>query len=277
MSTWKSSEEDRAPGAAVDQGLRSVQGIRWLLVAGAMVVAVSVVRLVAAEWGGLGPCARFLTLTAGALAIYAAGDVTRNRLRLPVAGSAFLFLFTAIVPLLGWGAAHLRLLETAFGWPSLAFGLGGLMVCANRVFRGVLSCSDRLYSVALGALLFAMPILPFVEARWGGGEIFFVTIAGAFGLLVRGASRHVNRMLFHRDRARGVDLPVHGLPFAMLTLVYLAGMSLLEGFASHLALPLVFVALALIDAGEEYYQALTRATGRKPESWPRRSLALLAV
>ena len=276
MRSWKSSEEQAPSGAAVDEGLRSAQGIRWLLLAGAMVVAVSVVRLVAAEWGGFGPCTRFLALVVGALAVYAAGDVTRNRLRLPVAGSAFLFLFTGIVPLLAWGAAHFRLLEAPFGWLCLIPGLGSLLICVDRVLRGVLDYRDRFYPIALGTFLFAMPILPFLEARWGDAESFFVTVAGSLGLLLRAASRHVNRIFFHRDRVHGVERTVHWLPFAVLVLVYVAGLSLLEGFGAHLALALVFVALALIDAGEEYYQALVRVAGPQ-ERWPRRSLVLLTL
>lgn len=277
MSEWNTSQEPAAGETAVDLGLRSAQGIRWLLFAGALVVAVSVARLVAAEWGVLGAGARFLVLAAGALAIYAAGDFIRRRLRLPVAGSAFLGLFVAIVPLLGWGAARLRLLEAPGGWVCLALGLGGLLACARRVLWDVLGYRDPAYPLVVGGLLFAMPILPLVEGRWGGSELFFVGVAGAFGLLTWSASRRVNRMLFHRDRIRGVDRPVSTLPFVVLVLTYLAQTSLLVGFEDYLALPLLFAALALIDAGEEYYRAVHQVAGRRPESWPRRSVALLAI
>ncbi|MEM7351991.1 MAG: hypothetical protein AAF657_14420, partial [Acidobacteriota bacterium] len=149
----------------VDRGLRSVQGIRWLLLAGGLVVAVSVVRLVAAEWGALGASARFLTLVLGALSIYAAGDLTRHRLRLPVAGSAFLYLFAAIVPLLGWGAAHLRLVDAPFGWASLVVGLGSLLAASDRLMRRVLSYRGAVYTATLGILLAALPLLPFLEQQ----------------------------------------------------------------------------------------------------------------
>ncbi len=278
MSTPITSQEPVPGPAPVDRGLRSTQGIRWLLLAGGLVVAVSVIRLVAAEWGMLSAAARFLTLVAGALAVFAAGDFTRRRLCLPVAGSALLFLGTALVPLLAWGAAYLELLDAQFGWPSLIFGLGALAAAADRTLRGVLAYRGGAYTVASSIFLVALPVLPYLESRWSGGaEIFFLLAAGALGLLLRGAGRHVNRFFFHRDRLSGVERPVHWLPFALLVLLYGAGMSLLAAFSTHLAVPLAFVAVALIDAGEEYYRALIRATGEKPDSWPRRSLALLAL
>ena len=262
----------------VDRGLRSVQGIRWLLLAGGLVVAVSVIRLVAAQWGALPPTLRFLTVALGALGVFLAGDVTWRRLRLPVAGSALLFLGVELVPLLAWGAAYLRLLEVPFGWISLILGLAPLFVCADRTLRGALGYRGGAYTAASGVMLFALPVLPHLEAQWRwSGAIFFLGAATALGLLLRGASRHVNRFFFHRDRVAGVERSVHWLPFASLILIYGAGMSLLSAFAGYMALPLAFIALALIDAGDEYYRALIQTTGEKPERWPRRSRALLAL
>ncbi len=287
MSTLTTSQPAAANQLPVDRGLRSAQGIRWLLLAGGLVVAVSVIRLVAAEWGVLPIAARFLTLAAGALALFAAGDVTRRRLSLPVAGSAMLFLATALVPLLAWGAAYLRLPEAAFGWPSLVLGLGALLAAGDRALRATTAYRGRAYTLAAGVMLFALPVLPYLETRAPGRpETFFLLAAGALGLVLHGASRQVNRFFFHRDRLSGIERPVHWLPFALLILLYGAGMSLLSAFSTHLAVPLLFVAIALIDAGEEYYRALIRAMGSpearqagqvKPERWPRRSLALLAL
>ncbi len=287
MSILTTSQEPVPSAAPIDHGLRSVQGIRWLLLAGGLVVAVSVIRLVAAEWGILIPAARFLTLVAGALAVFGAGDVTRRRLCLPVAGSALLFLGMALVPLLAWGAAYLELLSARLGWLSLVIGLGALLAIADHTLRGVLAYRGGAYTVASGIFLVALPVLPYLEARylesgWSGSpKIFFLVAAAVLGLLLRGACRHINRFFFHRDRLSGVERPVHWLPFAMLVLLYGAGMSLLAAFSTHLAVPLVFVAIALIDAGEEYYRALIRATAEEGEEkrsrWPRRSLALLAL
>ena len=278
MNTLTQQQQPAIGKAPVDDGLRSVQGIRWLLLAGGLVVAVSVIRLVAAEWGALPDAARFLTLAAGALTLFAAGDVTRRRLCLPVAGSALLFLAAALVPLLAWGAAYLRLLEAPFGWPSLILGLGALLAASDRAMRGIFCYRGATYTLASGVMLFALPILPYLDERWPWNPaLFFLIAASSLGLLLRSASRNVNRFFFHRDRRSGIERPVHWLPFAMLILLYGAGMSLLAAFATHLAVPLVFIAIALIDAGEEYYRALIRATGERPERWPRRSLALLAL
>ncbi|MEM7587863.1 MAG: hypothetical protein AAF560_31030, partial [Acidobacteriota bacterium] len=263
---------------SVDDGLRSLQGIRWLLLAGALVVAVSVVRLVAAEWGGLGACARFITLVVGALAVYAAGDVTRHRLRLPIAGSAFLALFAVMVPLLAWGAGYLELLSAPWGWLCLALGLGCLLAATQRLLRNVLGYSGSFYTVVLGSILLALPTVAFLETRSTiAPELFFVLVVVSFGLLLGAACRHINCFFFHRDRRSGVDRPISALPFAALMVVYLAMASRLTAFSTHLALPLVFVALALLDAGEEYYRALVRAAGRRPKHWPRRSVALLVL
>ena len=115
MTTPTISPTPAASKAAVDRGLRSVQGIRWLLLAGGLMVAVSVIRLVAAEWGALPTAARFLTLAAGALAVFAAGDVTRRRLCLPVAGSALLYLGTTLVPAICACSKH-RSAGPAWAW-----------------------------------------------------------------------------------------------------------------------------------------------------------------
>ncbi len=278
MNTLTTSRQTALSDPEVDHGLRSVQGIRWLLLAGGLVVAVSVIRLIAAGWGELAPTVRFLTVALGAVAVFAAGDVTWRRLRLPVAGSALLFLGVTLVPLLAWGAAYLRLLDEPFGWPGLILGLTPLLVCADRVLRATLGFRGGAYTAASGVMLFALPVTPYLEARWPwSAETFFLGAATALGLLLRGASRHVNRFFFHRDRFAGVERPVHWLPFASLILFYGASVSLMSAFDGLLAVPLAFVALALIDAGEEYYRALVRSTGEKPVRWPARSRGLLAL
>ncbi len=261
-----------------DHGLRSVQGIRWLLLVGALVVAVSVVRLVAAQWGYLPLAAQFLALATGALAVFAAGDVARHRLRLPVAGSALLYLFAAIVPLWSWGAARTGLLGAPFGGASFGLGLGLLLAAGHRLLDRTLAYRGLFYPAVLGVFLVALPVLPWLESRTGfEADSFFLAATLVLGLLLRAASRDVNRFFFHRDRLSGRERPLHLLPFALLALVYGAASSLLAAFPTHLALPLVFVAVALVDTGEEYYRALIQARGEAPARWPRRSVGLLTL
>ena len=75
-------------------GLGSLQGIRWLLAVGALTMAVSVYRLVESQWAGMSVTAQFLTLVTGSLVLFGVGELLRNRLRLPIAGSALQLLFT---------------------------------------------------------------------------------------------------------------------------------------------------------------------------------------
>src|SRR5262249_32464480 len=97
-------------------GLRSLSGIRWLLLAGSTVTGVSIFRLVQARWMRFPVPVQFLILVAGSLAIFGLGNVIRHRLHLPAAGSALLFLFTGLVPVMAWGAVYLKLLDTPAGW-----------------------------------------------------------------------------------------------------------------------------------------------------------------
>ncbi|MEM7356761.1 MAG: hypothetical protein AAF657_38450, partial [Acidobacteriota bacterium] len=156
-------------------------------------------------------------------------------------------------------------------------GLGSLLAASDRLMRRVLSYRGAVYTATLGILLAALPLLPFLEQQASAPDIFFIVAALTLGLLLRTASVHINRFFFHRDRVGGIERPVHWLPFALLVLIYGASLSSLQAFATHLALPLAFIALALIDSGEEYYRALTEALGHRPKPWPRRSLALLAL
>lgn len=279
METTTTPHELRDTGAppGVDQGLRSAGGIRWLHWIGALVIGVSVVGLLASRWGELPRALQFLVLVTGAVGLQAAGDVSRHRLRLPATGSALYFLFTALTPLLAWGAAHLRLVEEPFGWLSVGLGLGVLAWTARRAVERVLDYRGWIYPAALGLTLLALPALAFADDHAGFDRRWlFVSAATALGLVLRFASRHVNRYFFHRDRVAGADRAVHFLPFALLALTYVAGMSVLSAFTTHLAIALVFLAVALVDTGEEYFQALVRATSTVPERWPRRSVGLLA-
>ncbi len=200
---------------AVDSGLRSLRGIRWLLLVGALVAAVSVVRLLAAQWGFFSPSIKFLILVSGALTVYTAGDVLRHRWHLPVAGSALLFLFTGMVPLLAWGAAYSQLLAEPFGWPTLALGLTGLLAATRGVLDRALDYRSLVLPGALGVMLVALSALPRLAERWPGREDdFFVIAAIAFGLVLRAAGRHVNRFLFHRDRVRGIERPASSWQYA---------------------------------------------------------------
>lgn len=261
-----------------DQGLRSVPGIRWLLLAGGLVTGVSVYRLVQARWAVIPVPAQFLILVAGALAIFAAGSITRRRLHLPYAGAALLSLFAGLVPVMAWGAVYLRLLDTPWGW--LAFSAGGaaLLGAAVGLMRSVLRYPGRLYPAALGLLLAAQPLLPWLGERWTGRpEGLYALAALILGAVLYVGSRHVNRFFFHRDRRDGIDRTVHLMPFLLLGVLYLGALGLLDLRSTSLALPLAVVGIVLAGTGEEYYRALADALGRAPERWPGRSVALLAL
>ena len=81
---------DREPHRPTDGGLRSTPGIRWLLLAGALVSVVSLYRLVESQWELIPVMAQYLVLVLAALGVYAVGELTHRRLRLPLAGSALL-------------------------------------------------------------------------------------------------------------------------------------------------------------------------------------------
>lgn len=277
--TAKQAPAAESGHAEPDQGLRSPLGIRWLLVAGASVVAVSVVRLVASEWNQLVPAIQFLLLVAGALGIFGAGDVIRHRLRLPVAGTGLLALYSVLVPLLAWAAGRQHLLGSVGGTLAAGLGIVALVAPLPRLLRRTLNYRGRWLVPALGVFLVAIPLLPHFDGaldRASRGS-FFVGVAAVLGLLLRGATRHLNRELFHRDRLRTEQRPLHLLPFATLASFYLLACASLSGFGTLLAVPLAFVALAAIDTGEEIHHALGRALGAPLERWPVRSRALLAT
>lgn len=274
----KPSELGAPSGSPADRGLRSSQGIRWLLLAGALVCGVSVYRLVQSRWELLAAPFQFLILVAGALAIYGLGSLTRRRLHLPYAGSALLSLFAGLVPVLSWGAAYLNLLRTPAGWLAFGAGLAVLLGASRRVLRAELGYRDRLYPAILGVLLAAQAALPWLAERLpGAAQGIYLAAALLLGGLLYLGSLHVNRFFFHRDRRDGVERPLHFVPFVVLGLLYAGAMVLLDVRSTFLALPLAAVGIVLAATGEEYYQALARSQGAAPERWPRRSVALIAV
>jgi hypothetical protein len=272
------SSFDQPQPTPAERGLRSAPGIRWLLLAGALVTGVSIYRLVQSQWAVIPQPLQFLILVAGSLAIFALGSVTRRRLHLPYAGSALLFLFAGLVPVLAWGAAYLKLLATPSGWLAFGGGTAALLGAAVSMMRSVLRYRGWIYPAALGGLLAAQPVLPWLGARWPAHPNAVYTLAALLlGVLLHLGSREANRSLFHRDRLDGRDRPVHLVPFLMLGLLYLGGLILLDLHSAFLALPVAVMGIVLAGTGEEYYQALGRALGKVPERWPRRSLALLAL
>lgn len=274
-----STETSKAPQGSspvvAANDLRSPAGIRWLLFVGALVVVASLVRLTAAEWAAMSPHWKALILIGGSLLVYGLGEVTRYRLRLPVAGSALLGLFAATVPLLAWGAAYRGLLDVPLGWLTVLVGFAALLAASRRLLRLEMDVRGPVYPLALAIFLLALPVLPQL-ARAFPGPVLPWTATLVLGLVLRAGSRHINRFLFHRDRLAGRDRPLHLLPFAMLSTLFVGAMLLLAPAAPELALPLVILAVALVDTGEEYYRALVAAQGRTIERWPLRSRALLA-
>ena len=259
-------------------GLRSISGIRWLLLAGSTVTGVSVFRLVQARWDAIPVPLQFLILVAGALAIFGLGNLTRRRLRLPAAGSALLFLFTGLVPVMAWGAVYLKLLDTPGGWLAFGAGMAALLGAAVSVLRTVFRYPGTLYPAALGVLLAAQAILPWLGSRWPWSPAGLYGLAAVIlGAVLHLGSRHINRFFFHRDRLDSVDRPVHLVPFLLLGVLYAGALSLLDLRSAFLALPLAVLGLVLAGTGEEYYEALTASLGEAPASWPRRSVALLAL
>ncbi len=265
-------------GGPADRGLRSSQGIRWLLLAGALVCGVSVYRLVQSKWDFLPLPLQFLILVAGALAIYGLGSLTRRRLHLPYAGSALLSLFAGLVPVLSWGAAYLNLLQTPSGWLAFGAGLAVLLGASRRVLQAELGYHGRLYPAILGVLLTAQAVLPWLAVRFPrAAEGIYVAAALLLGALLQAGSLHINRFFFHRDRRDGVERPVRFVPFLVLGLLYAGALTLLNLDSTFMALPLAVVGMVLASTGEEYYLALARSLGAAPGSWPRRSLALIAI
>jgi hypothetical protein len=264
--------------APAEEGLRSSQGIRWLLLVGALVTGVSVYRLVQSQWAALPVPLQFLILVAGTLAIFGLGRVTRQRLRLPYAGGALLYLFTGLVPVLAWGAAYLHLLGTMWGWLAFGAGVAALLGATQAVLRTMLGYRGRLIQAALGVLLLAQPVLPWLAARrpdrlgW-----IYAAAAVVLGAVLHIGSRHANRFFFHRDRRDGVERPVSWVPFALLGLLYCGALLLLDPLSIFLALPVAVIGMVLASTGEEYYAALAASLGAPPQRWPRRSAALIAL
>ena len=263
---------------SLERGLRSLQSIRWLLLVGALVCAVSVYRLLESQWDGMSAVGQFSTLTAGALLVFAAGNLVRGRLRLPYAGSALLFLFTGLVPVLAWGAAYLALLQTPLGWPAFLVGIGSLLWASTHVMKTTMKYQGRAYPLAFGALTLSLPLLPLAKSVSMLTPVFLYVASAIFlGAVLYIGSRHINRFLFHRDRRDGVDRPVHFMPFLVLTVLYMAAMALLDPQSTFIALPLMVIGMVLVGTGEEYFRALVQATRSKPASWPKRSVAFLSL
>lgn len=260
----------------VDDGLRSLGGIRWLLLAGALLTGVSAYRLVETRWDLLPAAAQYLVLCGGALAVYGIGQVARKRLALRVAGGALLSLFVALIPILAWGAAYLHLLARPLGLAAFLAGMGALLAAARQVLFEVVRYRGALYPAALAILAAAPPVLPILTA-WLPGDVAFLLSAGLLGLVFHAGSRHVNRFLFHRDRRDGLDRPLHALPFVGLGLLYAAACASLPGGLAVAALPVAIAAIVLVDTGEEYHRALTAILDAPPARWPKRSVALLSV
>jgi hypothetical protein len=270
--------EPAPAGSPADRGLRSSHGIRWLLLAGALVCGASVYRLVQAQWDFLPAPLQFLILVLGALAIYGLGSQTRRRLHLPYAGSALLSLFSGLVPLLAWGAAYLNLLQTFYGWLAFGAGLAVLLGASRRVLSVELGYRGRLYPSILGVLLAAPAALPWLADRLPGMALGLYTASSLLlGGLLHLGSLHINRYFFHRDRRDGVERPVRFVPFLVLGLLYIGAMALLDLHSTFMALPLAVVGLVLAATGEEYYRALAESAGAAPARWPGRSVALIAV
>jgi hypothetical protein len=282
MNETTTSQMGLEPASPADQGLRSGPGIRWLLLAGALVAGVSIYRLVQAQWAAMPAPIQFLILVAGALAIFVLGNVTRERLHLPHAGSALLCLFTGLLPVLAWGAVYLKLLGTPWGW--LAFGAGAavLLGAAAHALRSVLHYPGKVYPALLGVMLAAQPLVPWLGERWPGatGGIYTLT-ALVLGLVLHIGSRDINRFFFHRDRRDGAERSVHLVPFLLLGILYMGALSLLDLRSTFLALPLAVLGIVLAGTGEEYYRESYRAVAdssrQAPQRWPARSVALLAL
>ncbi len=260
-----------------ERGLRSRRGIRWLLLAGALVSAVSLYRLVESQWELMPVAAQYLVLVLGALGLYVTGELTHRRLHLPLAGSALMLLFTALVPVLSWGAVYLDLLAQPFGWSAFILGTMALLVTARRPLRLMFEYRGWIFPTILAIFMLAQASLPVVVGRHPDRGTA-ITIGAAFllGALLQIGSRHINRFFFHRDRRDGLDRPVQWMPFTVLGVLYLGAMVLFDPRSELLALPLAVIGMVLADTGEEYYRALIRS-GEKPKRWPRRSVALMTI
>ena len=266
----------KATHSTESTGLGSLQGIRWLLAVGALVLAVSVYRLVESQWAGMSMTAQFLTLVAGSLGVFGAGELLKNRLRLPIAGSALQLLFSVLVPVLSWGAAYLDLLSAPGGAIVYGVSIIAFLSAFRRCLKKALRYDGVLYPVAFALLTVSLPLLSLLNVTGWGYIVAAIGLGGVFHV----GSQHINRFLFHRDRraANGcVDRPVHALPFLALAVLYAASLSILSLPTSYIALPILILGAALVTTGEEYYYALVRSLRARPSEWPRRAVAFLAV
>jgi len=273
-----SSPEEPQETSGNDGGLRSLRGIRWLLLAGALVSVVSLFRLVEAQWNLIPVAAQYLVVVVGALGLYATGELTHRRLHLPLAGSALMLLFTALVPVLSWGAVYLDLLAQPFGRLAFVLGTTALLVTARRPLRLMLGYRGSLYPTVFALLIVAQPVLPEIADRYPDlATTIYVGAALLLGALFQLGSRHINRFFFHRDRQDGVERPIQWMPFVVLGVLYLGAMVLLDPRSELLALPLAVIGMVLADTGSEYYRALISSLDEKPERWPKRSIALMVI
>jgi hypothetical protein len=284
--------------AAPETGLRSLPAIRWLLLAGALVAGVSVYRLVQSQWSLMPVSAQYLILVAGALAIFGAGVVTRRRLRLPVAGSALLLLFTALLPVLSWGAERLRLLASPVGWIAFAAGSAALLAAAFRLLRGGLGYRGAVYPYSLAVMLAAAPVLPAAAASWVGwelGDLFYVVAALVLGMhLLAGGLDAARALAGRRGRDPGLDgcrgrepetppehQAWHLVPILLLAASYAGTMVLLDPSSPYLGLPVGLLGLALAAAGHREGRRPRRADGEataaEASRRPPAALALIAA
>ena len=274
-TTWNKADRRVAYD---DAGLRSVRGIRWLLLVGGLVTAVSLFRLVESQWDLMPAAAQYLMMVIGALALYGTGELTHRRLHLPLAGSALMLLFCALVPVLSWGAVYLDLLASPFGWAAFVVGTTALLAAAHRPLRLMLGYRGVLYPTVYALFVLAQPVLPLIASRHPDhAAAIYLAAALLLGVLLQIGSRHINRFFFHRDRRDGVERPIRWMPFVVLGVLYLGDMILLDPRSELMALPLAVIGMVLADTGQEYYRALIRARGEKPERWPKRSMALMAI
>jgi hypothetical protein len=249
-----------------------------LLLAGALVSAVSLYRLVESQWELIPVMAQYLVLVAAALGVYGVGELTHRRLRLPLAGSALLLLFTALIPVLSWGAVFLDLFAAPFGWVAFLLGTAALLTAAKRPLRLILDYHGFIYPAILALFMAAQPVLPeIVRLQPHFASTIYLAAAFLLGFLLHVGSRHINRFFFHRDRFDGIERPVEWIPFLVLGALYLGAMVLLDPRSELMALPLVVIGIVLTTTGEEYYRALAHSMNGKPERWPRRSVALMTI
>lgn len=251
--------------------LDSLQGIRWLLLVGALVMAVSVFRLVESQWAGMAVGAQFVTLVLGALGVFVAGEVTSDRLRLTQAGSTLRLLFSVLVPVLAWGAAYLELLRTIEGTAIFAAAMVVLLAAFRRALHRATGYRRWPYIVAFSALTLCLPLMMRV------GLEHHLAASAVLGAFFYFGSRHINRFFFHRDRCDRIERPLSALPFVALGVLYVAALSLLPLSGAAIAIPMVILGAALVMTGEEYFAALVRATRERPARWPRRSSVLLTL